>query len=256
MSHDFIDTRRSDRHWCLARAIRLTATAGRAPGRGRGCGTCRTGRAWPAPVAERVPLGVAVRQRVRRLEVQLAPVRPAGVVVHDLLDALEVGLVRRSDVLVDGDPAGRRAVRGRQGDVVGRRAPAPRSGTAAGTAACARVRRSARSHRARHRTGCRTPSRGSGRGAGCRRSGRCGRSARVPAAAEVTSLATFGASEGKRRPTRQTVPNAEVLADPLVADVGQPRLRSRPPRRCGCCASPGSDVRPASSRTRRDRSSA
>ena len=42
---------------------------------------------------ERLPLGIAGSERLRRLEVQFAPVRAATVVVHDVLYRLEVLLV-------------------------------------------------------------------------------------------------------------------------------------------------------------------
>ena len=58
---------------------------------------------------ELVPARVARRQRRRRLEVELAPVGPAAVVVHDVLDALEVLVVGRALVHVHRDVGGRRA---------------------------------------------------------------------------------------------------------------------------------------------------
>src|SRR5689334_7563607 len=69
-----------------------------------------------ADLLERVPSLVAGRQRRGRLEVHLPPVRTAGVVVHDRLDALEVLVVGRAAVHVHRDVAGGAPVRGGQRD--------------------------------------------------------------------------------------------------------------------------------------------
>ena len=83
----------------------------------------------------------------------------------------------------------------------------------------------ARRRRGGARSGCRTPSRRSGRGAGCRRCGRCGRQLALRRRADVTSLAMRGASGREPPPDAAHQTEGEVLADPLVPGVGQPRLR-------------------------------
>ena len=65
------------------------------------------------------PARVARRQRLGGLEVALAPVRAAAVVVHDLLDRFEVGAPLHPPVLVDGDVGGVALVRGAEQGVVG-----------------------------------------------------------------------------------------------------------------------------------------
>src|SRR5690606_36672846 len=52
---------------------------------------------------ESIPLWVARRECLRRLEVKLAPVRAAAVVIHDVLDGFEVLLVLHALEDVDGD---------------------------------------------------------------------------------------------------------------------------------------------------------
>src|SRR5687767_13760834 len=57
-------------------------------------------------VLEALPFGIAWGERCGRLEVPLAPVRPAAVGAHDRLDYPEVRLPRHAAVHVDRDVAG------------------------------------------------------------------------------------------------------------------------------------------------------
>ncbi len=154
---------------------------------------------------------------------------------------------------------------GRQRDVVGGRHPhldREQHGRrqVARQLAHARARR-----RGGARPGCRTPSRRSAPAAGCRRPGRCGRRARARSPRRRDELGDA------RRHAREPPPDpahraeGEVLADPLVADVGQARLRRRrligarvaldlaaPPPRASSRARSGRRRRPAR-RSRRAR---
>ena len=71
-----------------------------------------------AGALELIPGRVARRQGRGRLEVALAPVGAAAVVVHDRLDRLEVGAPLHPPVLVDGDVGGVAFVRGAEAGVV------------------------------------------------------------------------------------------------------------------------------------------
>ena len=86
---------------------------------------------WKTPVGveprasglEAVPLRIAGRQRRGLLEVALAPVRAALVVVHDRLDRAEVRLPHHAAVHVHGDVDGVALVGGAQVGVVARDHP-------------------------------------------------------------------------------------------------------------------------------------
>ena len=96
-------------------------------GRGRGVAyslvKTRPGSSSSRARLELGPARVARRQRRGGLEVALAPVGAAAVVVHDLLDRLEVGPPLHPPVLVDGDVGGVALVRGAEQGVVAGRDP-------------------------------------------------------------------------------------------------------------------------------------
>ena len=110
---------------------------------------------------EVLPARIALRERRGGLEVALAPVRAALVVVHDLLDRLEVGLPLHAAVLVHGDVGGRRArcegLSSASSGATKRTLDRERDLDAPRRAISSRTRRTA--SRARARAGSRTPSR-------------------------------------------------------------------------------------------------
>ena len=168
-----------------------------------GVGEAAVGIEAGAHRLEVVPARIARAQRLGGLEVALAPVRAAVVVVHDRLDGAEVRLPCHALEHVDGDVAGRALVRRAQQRVVGRDEPhldrerhlepAPRRSAPSRAAPPRRVR----SRGSAYSISVKRTSRGEAK----MRSLRSTRSLRPPS--RVTVRLSCGIRRGSARPARQ-----------------------------------------------------